>query len=80
MKYKDGTYLESLQFQTPVYENGIYVDEYFKHFKICKEQDEIIDFLNNTITRANKYKIENNCYPDCIEELIAWEETNYKGE
>lgn len=43
---------------------------------IDNEECAIRDFLENCITRANRYKEHNNHYPENIENLKSWEELN----
>lgn len=41
------------------------------------EVSEIIDFFNDVINRANRYKENEKHYPQDIEDLIGWEELNF---
>lgn len=40
------------------------------------EKKEIKEFLDSTITRANKFKEKTGKYPKDIEDLKGWEEIN----
>lgn len=42
-----------------------------------REISEIIDFFNDVITRANKYKENTGNYPTDIEDLKGWEELQF---
>lgn len=56
------------------FEDGLYPDMNYSKYQPFKEEQEIRNFLNDCITRANRYKEEEHKYPSDMEEVIAWEE------
>lgn len=43
---------------------------------IDNEECKIRDFLEDCISRANRFKEKNHYYPENIEDLKGWEELN----